>query len=202
MPAYGNTTNWALRKLLGSSNANDIDAGIGALADDVDALLTPTGAGALASRPTSTVGSPGKSGRTYLATDTHQLFRDNGTGWDEIPLANSQQAWQALALTGGATLHYYKDTMGFVHLRNEPWVFSSTVPVNTALGTLPAGYRPGAVGVNAVVWTIPAAGSFSLPSAQGSFSVTAAGVVTWSSGNSLASNVTYFPGAEGWRAEN
>lgn len=42
--------------------------------------------GVLASRPTSTPGTPGKRGRYYYATDTSQLFRDNGTGWDEIPI--------------------------------------------------------------------------------------------------------------------
>lgn len=42
--------------------------------------------GVLASRPTSTAGTPGKRGRYYFATDTIQLFRDNGTGWDEIQI--------------------------------------------------------------------------------------------------------------------
>lgn len=44
------------------------------------------GQGTLAARPVSTVGSPGKQGRFYMATDQnpHALFYDNGTGWDEV----------------------------------------------------------------------------------------------------------------------
>src|SRR4051794_33091856 len=42
------------------------------------------GQGTLAARPVSTVGSPGKRGRYYFATDTNQVFRDFGTGWVEV----------------------------------------------------------------------------------------------------------------------
>jgi hypothetical protein len=42
--------------------------------------------GTLAARPVSTVLNPGIPGQYYKATDTGQLFRDNGTGWDEIAL--------------------------------------------------------------------------------------------------------------------
>lgn len=45
--------------------------------------------GTLALRPGSTVPAPGKSGRYYKATDSNQLFRDYGTGWDEIALLNN-----------------------------------------------------------------------------------------------------------------
>lgn len=97
MPSYGNTSIWALRKLLGTSNANDIDAGIAALADDVDTKLTPASSGTLAARPVSTVGSPsGKAGRTYRTTDTNEVFRDTGTGWETV-LTSAQVA--ALGLT-------------------------------------------------------------------------------------------------------
>lgn len=116
----------------------------------------------------------------------------------------TQQAWQALSLTGGASLHYYKDTLGFVHLRNEVWTFTSTVTANTALGTMPVGYRPG-TNVNAVLWLIAAAASASAPSAVGSFSINTSGVITWSSGASVGvtgAGAVYVPALEGWRGEN
>jgi hypothetical protein len=79
--AFTTTTKWALRKLTGASLVNDIDAGFEALAEDIDAKLTPYDAGLLAARPTSTSGSPGKAGRTYRATDTGVIYLDTGTGW-------------------------------------------------------------------------------------------------------------------------
>lgn len=116
----------------------------------------------------------------------------------------AQQAWQSLSLTGGATLHYYKDTLGFVHLRNEVWTFTSTVLVNNTLGTMPVGYRP-AVTINGVLWLIATAGSSTQPSANGSFSINGSGVITWSSGASLSAvggGSGYVPALEGWRAES
>lgn len=100
MPAsYGNTAKYALRKLLGSNVVSDIDAGFAALADDLDGLIVSYSQGTLASRPTSTGGSPGKQGRLYRATDVGILFYDNGTGWDPVstpPIVT--------ALPSGATL--------------------------------------------------------------------------------------------------
>jgi hypothetical protein len=83
---YGTTAKWALRKLLGTSLVSDIDAGFAALADDIDPLLSPFSQGTLASRPVSTPGSPGKSGRVYRATDLvpPAYYHDHGTGWDEL----------------------------------------------------------------------------------------------------------------------
>lgn len=40
--------------------------------------------GLLGDLPESSVSAPGKRGRYYWATDTQQLFRDNGLGWDLI----------------------------------------------------------------------------------------------------------------------
>lgn len=45
-----------------------------------------------ADRPVSTVQQPGKRGRYYFATDTGRLWRDNGAGWDEIPIGAGQRA--------------------------------------------------------------------------------------------------------------
>ncbi|QEC50835.1 tail fiber protein [Baekduia soli] len=39
MPSYATTARLALRKILGTSNASDLDTGIGAVADDVEAAL-------------------------------------------------------------------------------------------------------------------------------------------------------------------
>lgn len=79
--AFTTTTKWALRRLTGGSLVSDVDAGFTALADDVDAKLTPYSAGLLASRPVSTPGSPGIAGRVYYVTEFGLEFRDTGTGW-------------------------------------------------------------------------------------------------------------------------
>jgi hypothetical protein len=81
MASYGTTTKHALRKLLGSSNVNEIDTGFAALADDLDALIAVADAGLLSSRPTSSGGSPGKAGRLYYAGDEGVIYFDTGTGW-------------------------------------------------------------------------------------------------------------------------
>lgn len=83
---FTTTVRYALRKMTGATDANTIDDGFAALADDVDAKLTPYDTGTLASRPTSTLGSPGKAGRTYRSTDKAGVVDlDHGTGW--VPLA-------------------------------------------------------------------------------------------------------------------
>lgn len=54
----------------------------------------------------------------------------------------AQQAWQTQALTNGTgSCKYYKDSLGFVHLRGTINVSGTSV----VLFTLPAGYRPGAI---------------------------------------------------------
>jgi hypothetical protein len=125
MPSYGNTTIWALRKLLGTSNANDIDAGIAALADDVDTKLTPASAGTLAVRPPSTVGSPsGKAGRTYRTTDTNEVFRDTGTGWETV-LTSAQVV--ALGLTADGVVRRGKSIISTSQSSsNAAYVFLTT----------------------------------------------------------------------------
>lgn len=103
MPNYGNTVKHALRYLLGNSDANEIDDGFLALAQDVDSKLTPYDSGLLSSRPTSTAGTPGKAGRWYRATDTGQLFLDHGTGWYDVGSVLS-----AAGLTLGADVNLYR----------------------------------------------------------------------------------------------
>lgn len=92
--AFSTTAKHALRWLTGSSVISDIDAGFQALAEDVDGLMAVDDQGLEGSRPTSTPGTPGKEGRYYFATDTRRLFRDYGTGWEEIPIGVGQR-WEA-----------------------------------------------------------------------------------------------------------
>lgn len=141
------TTKYGIATLTGSDIVKNGPASINGSLTTIDSLLAPSDQGALSSRPVSTVGSPGKSGRTYWATDTKQLFRDSGTGWDEIARVQ-QQAWQTAALTGflpGEVLSYYKDSLGVTHFKgNLHAVGGSTVAGSSTLAALPAGYRPGA----------------------------------------------------------
>lgn len=200
MPSYGNTTIWALRKLLGSSNANDIDAGIAALADDVDTKLTPASSGTLAARPVSTVGSPsGKAGRTYRTTDTTQLFKDNGTGWDEIVVVpTAAQTWQTITLPASlssGSLAYYKDSLGIVRFRGDAFVGASTTSPGAVLCTLPAGYRPGTTH-NGSIQQVSGA-------APAPATISTAGVITLGSQQLVAVGNTYaFTPLGGFRAEN
>lgn len=140
------TTKYNIPTLGGSdvirNGPTQIDASFAA----IDGLLAPSDQGALASRPVSTVGSPGKSGRTYYATDTTQLFRDNGTGWTEVMLAPG--AWQPLtnigvglttpSATGRAEARL--EAGGIARLRGFFTVTSgSTLPAPYSLGVLPTG---------------------------------------------------------------
>ena len=105
MPTFLNTAKYALRKLTGANLISDIDAGFQALADDVDTNMAGWATGPLASRPTSTGGSPGKAGRFYYATDTGQAFLDFGTGWVEVTLGGMPPSVPTASVLafGGAT---------------------------------------------------------------------------------------------------
>lgn len=73
------TTNYSLPKLDGSSDISDVDDGIGALADAVDAVMAGRGSGTLAGRP---VTAP--DGFLYRTTDTGQVFLSTGAAWLEL----------------------------------------------------------------------------------------------------------------------
>lgn len=105
MPTYANTVKWALRKLTGSNTISDIDAGIAALADDVDPKLTPFDSGLYAARPTSTAGSPGKAGRKFYATDIGVIYLDHGTGWVPLTEPIGHVSWWAGAGAPGGDSH-------------------------------------------------------------------------------------------------
>ena len=84
MPA---TPRWGLRYPAGSDPA-DAPTAIGNLAADLDGVAFDD-QGPVASRPTSTPGSPGKKGRYYFATDEGVLYRDTGTSWVGINAAGA-----------------------------------------------------------------------------------------------------------------
>lgn len=89
------STKWSLPTRAGSDAINQTDEYTVLLTNALDPLLAPSDQGLLSARPVSTVGSPsGKAGRTYKATDTGQLFRDTGTGWEEI---TNHGVWRTLA---------------------------------------------------------------------------------------------------------
>jgi hypothetical protein len=89
MPDYNTDGRHGLRALEGTSAVQEIDEGFAALRDDVDDIIATDDQGALASRPVSTVGTPGKAGRYYWATDDLALYRDHGTGWTKILTVDS-----------------------------------------------------------------------------------------------------------------
>lgn len=78
----------------GTDFIEDGPAKIQELAEAVDPLLTPFTQGALASRPVSSPGTPGIAGRNYRATDganAGRVFRDYGTGWEEMTVQRSPE---------------------------------------------------------------------------------------------------------------
>lgn len=60
-----------------ASDADDVPGDMQRLAGDVEASLSASGL--LAARPAAA-----KEGRFYRATDTAQVFRDTGSGWEEM----------------------------------------------------------------------------------------------------------------------
>jgi hypothetical protein len=91
---------WQIPYSLGADPINTIDATSEAAAERVAELVTPYDSGLLASRPTSTPGSPGIEGRSYYATDTDQWFVDTGTGWfaarDTADYEHAFSTWKPL----------------------------------------------------------------------------------------------------------
>lgn len=78
------TTKYAIPYIDGNHDLEDGPADINAVLDSIDGKMTGYSAAVIASRPTSTSGSPGVAGRIFRATDTGQRFQDHGTGWEEI----------------------------------------------------------------------------------------------------------------------
>jgi hypothetical protein len=73
-----------LAGIAGSDAANTMDTTSQAMASAIDSQAAIFSQGTFASRPTSTPGTPGKTGRFYYATDTLELYYDYGTGWKRV----------------------------------------------------------------------------------------------------------------------
>jgi hypothetical protein len=84
MATYDTTSKHGSRALTGANVGSDIDLGFKSLRDDIENKMAAYSEGPFGSRPTSTSGTPGKTGRIYRATDTGRYYIDNGTGWDEF----------------------------------------------------------------------------------------------------------------------
>lgn len=80
------TTIHGLRYPKSDNNGSDFSTGLADFAADVDAKLTPFSQGLFSACPVSTVGSPGKVGRRYYATDVGLEFVDLGTSWIVAPV--------------------------------------------------------------------------------------------------------------------
>lgn len=77
------TTKYAIPTLAGTTLARDIDTEVNAGLTAIDGKMVGYSEGVLASRPTSTGGTPGVAGRIYGVTDQPgRIDIDNGTGWD------------------------------------------------------------------------------------------------------------------------
>jgi hypothetical protein len=73
-----------LQAVAGGDAANTIDTTTQAMATAIDSQTAIFSQGVFASRPVSTPGTPGKTGRFYYATDTLELYYDFGTGWKRV----------------------------------------------------------------------------------------------------------------------
>jgi hypothetical protein len=135
LPTYTNTAKYLLRKLTGSNLISDVDAGIAALADDIDSKFAGYSSGPLASRPVSTGGTPGITGRRYRATDTGQEFIDTGTSWMEIAEAGISARASAF---GGLSIA--NNTWATVSFTTEDWDNAAMfAPTRTYIEAMRAG---------------------------------------------------------------
>lgn len=199
------TTIHGIPTMGGGDAINQIDEWTVAAGAVIDGKLAPSTQGVLSALPPA-----GKIGRTYWATDTKQLFRDNGSGWDEVVVAGTtppalgvpaQQAWQTLAFTSGLSgnLAYYKDSLGIVHFRGDPHT-GVTLGIGNAMGTMPAGYRPGiAVRFPMAIGTAWAGSGVSSPP---SIEIGSDGVLKASDVLTGTSGLSWSVGAVSYRAEN
>lgn len=153
MPTYNTTSKHRLRWLPGSNMISDIDAGIQALAEDVDSRMASVDAGSLALRPTSTPGTPGVLGRLYRVTDeSNRIDFDYGTGWIALTAeaelrckvgspgnAPFVAGWGAYNLLPGYEVPWYLKHAGIVHMGGLAQRYSGN---SGFIFTLPAGFRP------------------------------------------------------------
>lgn len=101
--------------------------------------------GTLAARPTSSVGTPGITGRHYFATDENQMYFDYGTGWIGIMVQNQKQVstLNATAAASGYASYITGDTQPRFVI-NADGKHQWGVGGATALDSLATLYRSGA----------------------------------------------------------
>jgi len=128
---------WALRApSLG--DLPDIPAAFVNLATDLSGVAMDS-QGSFASRPTSSVGTPGKSGRFYTATDLQgsPILRDFGTGWRAVSEGFGTFAQRPTAATDLEGLVYTATDIGLTYLcTSAAWTVISASPL--LVSTLPA----------------------------------------------------------------
>jgi hypothetical protein len=98
---------WGIR-YPASTDAPDIPLWMSRMATDLDDVAKDS-QGTFASRPVSSVGTPGKSGRYYRASDLTgaPILRDFGTGWQAVSGAYGTYANRPAAATDLEGLMYY-----------------------------------------------------------------------------------------------
>jgi hypothetical protein len=133
---------WALR-VPDLTDSPDIPANFANLATDLGNVAMDT-QGAIASRPTSSVGTPGIAGRYFRSTDETppRLYRDNGAGWDRVAMSTDQRAYDKLdeqvgSGVAGQTISFLNIPQGYRHLRIEGVTKSNVTSITGAvsLGT-------------------------------------------------------------------
>jgi microcystin-dependent protein len=170
--------------------------------------------GTLAARPTSSVGTPGITGRHYFATDENQMYFDYGTGWIGIMVQNQKQisTLNAAAATSGYASYVTGDTQPRFVIGADgkhQWGAGGAAAVDTTL------YRPGAgllmtdgtfyiggslymLGTAHAIWvqSIPAAFSAFLVKAaadsQQRLRILGDGKILWGPGGSVVEDVNLY----------
>lgn len=133
------TTNHSIPYLEGTDPAADVDLGMQNMAEHLDGIIVVHDSGTLASRPVSTVGTPGIQGRMYRVTsgaDAGIVYFDTGTGW--VPFSGSMQgAFSALPAVGAVPqgTSYYALDQDIVYISNGTY-WAPFLAANQAAGAL------------------------------------------------------------------
>lgn len=123
------STRWGIRYPAGT-DVPDVPLWMSRMAADLDDVAKDT-QGTFASRPTSSVGTPGKAGRFYTATDLQSspTLRDFGTGWRGINEAYGTYAQRPAAATDLEGLMYYATDKWMRFLCTAgAWVLIEAIP--------------------------------------------------------------------------
>ena len=112
MASYTTTAKYLLRRLTGGSNVQEIDDGIAALADDIDARMAGYAEGTLSARSAVTA----TAGKLYRTTDTGQVFMGTGSSWIEVGVSpwvpgDLKATWLTSAPSGWLVGHTHQSTV-------------------------------------------------------------------------------------------